>query len=120
MDKISNLCEDVNIPEEFKNCLNDCFQVDIRNDLLDRRFNFLNLPILKKRMFDYNYILKDNFNSFIISTYKKEEAAKRLLKILPKKMIKKNTIMIYMIDKETSLIFINFFQKRLINILKLI
>ena len=85
MDKISNLCEDVNIPDEFKNCLNDCFQVDIRNDLLDRRFNFLNLPILKKRMFDYNYILKDNFNSFIISTYQKEEAAKRLLKILPKK-----------------------------------
>ena len=85
LDKISNLCEDVNIPDEFKNCLNDCFQVDIRNDLLDRRFNFLNLPILKKRMFDYNYILKDNFNSFIISTYQKEEAAKRLLKILPKK-----------------------------------
>ena len=86
--KLSELNEDDNIPDEFKNCLKDYFKVDIKENLLDKRFLFLKLNINIKRIYDYKDILKQNFqNSYsILSSYNRlESAAICLLKIIPKK-----------------------------------
>ena len=86
--KLSELYEDDNIPDEFKTCLKIYFNVDIKNNLLDDRFNFLKLNINKKRIYNYKDILKENFqnsHSILSSFSRLEAAAICLLKIIPKK-----------------------------------
>ena len=88
---LNDLYEDDNIPNEFKNCLKSYFNIDINDELLDKRLNELNLNIHKRRIYDYKYILKDKFsktNYYYLSNNHKKEAAICLLKIIPKKLEK--------------------------------
>ena len=81
---INDLYEDDNIPSEFKQILKDCFFVDIKEKLLNKQYDYLNLNINKKRIYDYNFILRENFNKNELHPFYKKEAASRLLKIIPK------------------------------------
>ena len=82
---LKDLCEDDKIPDEFKKCLKDCFEIDIKKNLLDERFNFLNLFIEKKRIYDFNDVLEKEFKICNLSfSFKGKEAAIRLIKIIPK------------------------------------
>ena len=82
---LNDLSEDDNIPKIFKDCLLDYFDVDIRKNLLNTKFNFLKLNITKKRIYDYKNILRKEFLNENISLYKRKEVAICLLTIIPKK-----------------------------------
>jgi len=77
---IIDLYEDDNIPEEFKKCLNHCFDVDIKENLLDKRFTSLKLNISKKIIYDYKDILRQKFLKSDYKSYLKKEAAVSLIK----------------------------------------
>ena len=81
----NNLYIDDNIPEEFKICLKNYFYIDIKENLLDKRFNSLNLNITKKRIYDYKGVLEENFNNndYFFPEKNKAYAAIELLKIIP-------------------------------------
>ena len=78
------LSKDDKIPKKFKDCLKDYFDIDIRDKLLNKKFNFLKLNITKKKIYDYKYILKDKLSSKFIPLINKKEAAICLLSIIPK------------------------------------
>ena len=80
-----DLSIDDNIPEIFKNCLEEYFRIDIRKNLLDKNFNFLNLNLAKKRICDYSEITKEKLLSKNLSLYIKQNASICLLTIIPKK-----------------------------------
>ena len=111
--KKSNLHKDMDIPEVFKNCLKNYLDIDIKDELLDKRLNDIeSLNLKEKKIFDYydelkkffqspeeyqhnkNYYYR-NYNNEYIPLHKKEEAAKILICIIPKENENKK-------DKELS------------------
>ena len=84
---IYKINEDVNIPNYFKECLKNYFDVNIKEQLLDNRFTTLKFNLHKKHIYDYKDVLRENFKNEkkYISSYIKKEAALCLLKIIPKK-----------------------------------
>lgn len=89
--QLNKLYKDDNIPEEFKNCLGDHLDVDIKKELLDKSLNSLNLNISKKRIYDYKDILKKKLQKDSGLPLKKRiEAAVCLIKIIPKEGGDKN------------------------------
>jgi len=96
--KLNELYEDSNIPEIFKNCLKNCFNVDIRNELLDKGINTKVLRFVeKKEILSYKSTLKKFFSEKpkstrniiqsqpeYISSNIKKEAAEYLIRIVPR------------------------------------
>eukprot|EP00833_Pecoramyces_ruminatium_P011209 jgi/Orpsp1_1/1185241/evm.model.c7180000092897.1 len=93
-----SLYKDMNIPEIFKDCLNNCFEEDIRKSLLHKEIKTTYLRnIKKKEIHNYKSTLKNYFSMSEEPTYNrysrsytkyvslasKKEAAKYLIKIVP-------------------------------------
>jgi len=115
--KIINLYKEDNIPEIFKECLNNCFKLDINEELIDDRINYFN-SLKKKNIYDYantlNSYFKDNENNFIekngYSYYLYREAAEYLIRIIPKESDNPNN------EKQRNLFLIyEFFTKNKYN-----
>ena len=94
--QINNLYKEENIPEIFKECLMNCFNQDINEELVDDRIKYINFP-KKKNIYDYANILNSYFRNNEINSKKRfcylfsseldinKEAAEYLIRIIPQK-----------------------------------
>jgi len=84
--KSDELYEDIQIPEIFKECMKNCFNYDIKNELIDN--NLLSIKSLingrKKYILDYIDNLRNYFQSYRISFENKQKASRYLIQIIPK------------------------------------
>jgi len=89
----NSLFKDDNIPSLFKQCMNECFNYDIDNELIHDGIT-VDLNISRKRIYDYSHLLKKYFgmsetydyynrNNYM-SLQQKKMAAKYLIRIIPK------------------------------------
>ena len=89
--QINNLYKEDNIPNIFKECLKNCFNYDINEELIDDRINYDN-SLKKKNISDYINKLNSFFRMNENKTRKDEylsspdnrKAAEYLIKIIPK------------------------------------
>jgi len=88
----NSLYKDDNIPLLFKQCMNECFNYDIDDELIHDDITF-DINIGTKRIYDYSHLLKKYFrmsetydyynrNNYV-SLQQKEMAAKYLIRIIP-------------------------------------
>jgi len=98
--KLNDVYKDSDIPELFKDCLKNCFNEDIKNKLIDKKIKIkLIRNVQEKNIYSYVNTLRSYFNmpeepkysiyggrtySEYIPLYSKKEAAKYLIKIVPK------------------------------------
>ena len=82
--KIGELYIDDNIPDLFKKCLKQCFNYDIKEELIDERIATYT-SISKKSIISYKSILNYFFNSRNVDEFKKKMAAEYLIRIIPEK-----------------------------------
>jgi len=95
--QINNLYKEDNIPDIFKECLKNCFDYDINEELIDDRIDYAN-SLKKKNIYDFvntlNLFFKNNENNIkkiegyeYLSSLKliNKKAAEYLIKIIPKK-----------------------------------
>ena len=83
--KINNLYKEDNIPDIFKECLKNCFDYDINEELIDERIKYAN-SLIKKNINDYTNKLNSYFIKMSENNSKNNiKAAKYLIRIIPKK-----------------------------------
>eukprot|EP00833_Pecoramyces_ruminatium_P012595 jgi/Orpsp1_1/1186627/evm.model.d7180000052101.1 len=103
---INSLYLDENIPSIFKECLRNCFNIDINNELIDERITSIK-PLQNKNICSYKDTLKKYFTMIetninrrpgfgsVQQSYftleQKKNTAKYLIRILPKKDIQINS-----------------------------
>jgi len=84
--KSNELYEDIQIPEIFKECMKNCFNYDIKNELIDNNLLFIKSLIngRKRNILDYIDNLRNYFQSKRISFENKLKASRYLIQIIPK------------------------------------
>ena len=92
--KIDDLYVDDNIPEIFKECLHNCFGIDINEELINNGITNIK-PKSSKTIYNYKNIINKYFRmretklkkkkSEYLPLEKKKEAAEYLIRIIPKK-----------------------------------
>eukprot|EP00833_Pecoramyces_ruminatium_P014851 jgi/Orpsp1_1/1188883/evm.model.d7180000067945.1 len=83
---IDDLYEDMNIPSLFKECIKECFDFDINDELIDDELKCFDKLLYGKKRYIYDYDLDKYFNNEAISPEKKEIASKYLIRIIPKEI----------------------------------
>ena len=122
--QINNLFKEDNIPDIFKECLKNCFNQDINEELIDDRIKYVD-SLKRKNIFDYTNILNSYFRNNENNSQKRyisifsleidinKKAAKYLIRIIPEKSDNPNFE-----NQRELFLFINFLQKINMNIMK--
>ena len=79
--QIINLYKEDNIPDIFKECLKNCFNLDINEELINDRIEY-DYFLKKKNIYDYTNIIYECFGN---NESNSKRAAKYLIRIIPKK-----------------------------------
>jgi len=83
---IDSLYEDMDIPILFKECMLECFKLNINNELIDDELKSFDKLLNGKKRYIFDYDLDKYFNNKDISREKKEKASEYLIKIIPKEI----------------------------------
>jgi len=82
--KADELYEDIHIPDLFKECMNTCFNYDIKKNLIDNKLlpikSLSNVPKMNISSVNISYYFTSNTFDF----KNKQEAARYLIRIIPK------------------------------------